>query len=159
MPALFKELATYASNNTDRNTYNIAYHTSHHKKESISHQKLDLLIKSLELSIGQPWVNDSEWDNIIPDIIALVDMMRKYSEHLVKSNTLMAAIHHNDDSARNSANNSHMFRVFGCKEDDLNDQYRELNDAILQHGFYQYMDVYSYLPIDIMKHYRFLENL
>ncbi|CAB4391120.1 unnamed protein product [Rhizophagus irregularis] len=160
MPALFKELATYASDNTDRNTYNIAYHTSHHKKESISHQKLDLLIKSLELSIGQPWVNDSEWDNhIIPDIIALVDMMRKYSEHLVKSNTLMAAIHHNDDSARNPANNSHMFHVFGCKEDDLNDQYRELNDAILQHGFYQYMDVYSYLPIDIMKRYRFLKNL
>ncbi|PKB98665.1 hypothetical protein RhiirA5_403871 [Rhizophagus irregularis] len=52
-----------------------------------------------------------------------------------------------------------MFRVFGCKEDDLNDQYRELNDAILQHGFYQYMDVYSYLPIDIMKRYRFLKNL
>ncbi|RGB32826.1 hypothetical protein C1646_762410 [Rhizophagus diaphanus] len=73
-----------------------------------------------------------EWDNIIPDIIALIDMMRKYSEHLVKSNTLMVAIHHNDDSARNPANNSHMFRVLGCKEDDLDDQYRELNDAILQ---------------------------
>ncbi len=54
MPALFKELATYASDDTDRNTYNLAYHTSHHKKEPISHQKLDLLIKSLELSLGQP---------------------------------------------------------------------------------------------------------
>ncbi|GBB93596.1 hypothetical protein RclHR1_00220030 [Rhizophagus clarus] len=52
-----------------------------------------------------------------------------------------------------------MFRILGCKENDLSDQYQKLNDAILQHGFYQYMDVYSYLPIDIMKCYQFLKNL
>ncbi|CAB5122714.1 unnamed protein product [Rhizophagus irregularis] len=85
--------------------------------------------------------------------------MQKYSKHLVKSNTLMAAIHHNDNSAHNPANNSHMFHVFSCKEDDLNNQYQELNDVILQHGFYQYIDIYSYFPIDIMKRYQFLKNL
>jgi hypothetical protein len=159
MPALFKELATYASDDTDRNTYNLAYRTSHHKKEPISHQKLDLLIKSLELSLGQPWVNDNEWNNIIPTIIALAEMMRKYSEHLAKSKTIMATIHHNDESTRNPANNSCMFRVLGCKEDDLDKQYQELNDAILRCGFYHYVDIYSYLPIDIMKRYRYIKNL
>ncbi|CAB5395471.1 unnamed protein product [Rhizophagus irregularis] len=76
--------------------------------------------------------------------------MRKYSEHFVKSKTIMAAIHHNDESARNPANNASMFRVLGCKEDDLNEQYQELNDMILRCSFYQYMDIYSYLSIDIM---------
>ncbi|PKC17860.1 hypothetical protein RhiirA5_405442 [Rhizophagus irregularis] len=52
-----------------------------------------------------------------------------------------------------------MFHVFSCKEDDLNNQYQELNDVILQHGFYQYIDIYSYFPIDIMKRYQFLKNL
>ncbi|CAB5385355.1 unnamed protein product [Rhizophagus irregularis] len=75
MPSFFKELATYASHNTDRNTYNLAYYTSHHKKESISHQKLNLLIESLELSIGQSWVNNSEWNNTIPAIISLIEIM------------------------------------------------------------------------------------
>ncbi|GET51169.1 hypothetical protein GLOIN_2v1770644 [Rhizophagus irregularis DAOM 181602=DAOM 197198] len=69
------ELAIYASDNTDRNTYNLAYYTSHHKKESISHQKLNLLIESLELSIGQSWVNNSEWNNTIPAIISLIEIM------------------------------------------------------------------------------------
>lgn len=159
LPALFKELATYASDDPDKNKYNLAYHTSHHKKEPISHQKLDLLIKSLEISIGQPWVNDNEWNNITSAIIALVEMMRKYSEHLVKSNTIMTAIHHSDGPARNPANDARMFHVLGCKEDNLNEQYQELNDAILQCGFYHYIDVYSYLPIDVMKRYRYLKNL
>ncbi|POG75044.1 hypothetical protein GLOIN_2v1770644 [Rhizophagus irregularis DAOM 181602=DAOM 197198] len=75
MPSFFKELAIYASDNTDRNTYNLAYYTSHHKKESISHQKLNLLIESLELSIGQSWVNNSEWNNTIPAIISLIEIM------------------------------------------------------------------------------------
>ncbi|CAB5190273.1 unnamed protein product [Rhizophagus irregularis] len=72
----------------------------------------------------------------------------------------MAAIHHNDESARNPANNASMFRVLGCKEDDLNEQYQELNDMILRCSFYQYMDIYSYLSIDIMtQRYRYLKNL
>ncbi|CAB5393085.1 unnamed protein product [Rhizophagus irregularis] len=159
LPALFKKLATYASDDPDRNVYNIAYRTSHHKKEPISRQKLDLLIKSLELSVGQPWVNDNEWNNIIPAVIALIEMMRKYCEHLVKSQITMTAIHHNDESARNPANNACLFRVLGCKEDHLDEQYQELNDTILQSGFYHYTDVYSYLPTDVMKRYRYLKNL
>jgi len=104
-------------------------------------------------------VNNNEWNNIIPTIIALAEMMRKYSEHLVKSKTIMATIHHNDESTRNPANNSCMFRVLGCKGDDLDKQYQELNDAILRCGFYHYVDIYSYLPIDIMKRYRYIKNL
>jgi hypothetical protein len=159
LPILFKELATYASDDTDKNIYNLAYHTSHHKKEPISHQKLDLLIKSLELSIEQPWVNNNEWNDIIPAIISLSDMMRKYSEHLAKTRKVMVAIHHSDEPARDPTNSARMFHVLGCKEDDLDEQYWELNDAILQRGFYQYMDIYSYLPADIMKRYRYLQNL
>jgi hypothetical protein len=54
-------------------------------------------------------------------------------------------------------NNTNMFQVFSCKEDVLNEQYQELNDIILQCGFYQYMNIYSYLPINIMKHYKNLQ--
>ncbi|RIA94815.1 hypothetical protein C1645_817518 [Glomus cerebriforme] len=110
MPAFFKELATYASDDTNRNTYNLAYYTSHYKKEPILHQKLDLLIKS-------------------------------------------------DKSACNPTNNAYMFCILGCKEDDFDKQYQKLNDAILQCEFYQYMDIYSYLPTDIMKCYQYIKNL
>ena len=71
----------------------------------------------------------------------------------------MVAIHHSDESARDPTNNACIFHVLGCKEDDLDEQYWKLNDAILQRGFYQYMDIYSYLSADIIKRYRYLQNL
>ncbi|CAI2180119.1 14885_t:CDS:2 [Funneliformis geosporum] len=51
------------------------------------------------------------------------------------------------------------FSLFTESKDDLNEQYQELNDVILQLGYYQYVDIYSYLPIDIMKRYRYIKNL
>ncbi|CAI2195542.1 8849_t:CDS:1, partial [Funneliformis geosporum] len=71
----------------------------------------------------------------------------------------MTTIHHNDESTCNPTNNASMFHVLGCKEDDLNEQYQELNDVILQLDYYQYVDIYSYLPINVMKHYRYIKNL
>ena len=50
-------------------------------------------------------------------------MMQKYSEHFVKSKTIMANIHHNDKLVCNPANNASIFWVLDCKEDNLNEQY------------------------------------
>ena len=113
-----------------------------HKKESISHQKLDLLIKSLELSIGQPWVNDSEWNNIIPDIIALLDMMRKYSEHLVKSRDPIRFFRGHSDWIRISTTESGLqFEFKNITDDHLNsDSIRNSN----QFGFWVNSDFHKF---------------
>ena len=98
LSALFKELATYASDDPNKNKYNLAYHTGHHKKEPISHQKLDLLIKSHYFCYNCTSRNDA-----------------KYSKHLIKSNTIMTAIHYSDKPVHNLANNACMFYVLSCK--------------------------------------------
>ncbi len=65
----------------------------------------------------------------------------------------MIAIYHSDELTYDLANNTHMFCIFNCKKDDLNKQYQELNDAILQCDFYHYLDIYFYLSINVMKYY------
>ena len=66
---------------------------------------------------------------------------------------MIIAIHHSNELIRDPANNTHMFHVLSCKKDDLNEQYQELNNAILQYDFYYYLNIYSYLPINVMKYY------
>ncbi|PKK57548.1 hypothetical protein RhiirC2_797827 [Rhizophagus irregularis] len=47
LPDIFNELEQYQHNES----YNKFYFTGHHKKEQLSHEKLEELVKSLELSI------------------------------------------------------------------------------------------------------------
>ncbi len=55
LPNLFTELLTYEQNQN----YNQYYSVTHHKREEVSHEKLDNLIKSFELSLAQPWTQDT----------------------------------------------------------------------------------------------------
>jgi hypothetical protein len=42
-------------------SYNQFYSVTHHKCEEIAHEKLDKLIKSFELSLAQPWIQNTLW--------------------------------------------------------------------------------------------------
>jgi len=49
----------------------------------MSQQKLAQLSSSLELSINQPWACNDLWNHVMPEILSLVEILRKYSEYLV----------------------------------------------------------------------------
>ena len=96
LPVLFTQLKTYQGDEI----YNKFYNTSHHRKNPLSHQKLAQLSSSLELSISQPWACDDMWNQVIPAIVSLIEIMRKYSEYLVTTNASMNKLHHNDKNTR-----------------------------------------------------------
>ncbi|GES77742.1 hypothetical protein GLOIN_2v1780244 [Rhizophagus clarus] len=135
LPVLFTQLKTYQ----DGEIYNKFYHTSHHRKNPLSHQKLDQLSKSLELSISQPWA--------------------KYSEYLVATNNSMNNLHHSDKSARSPENNSVMYQISACGCNSLNENYIQLDNILFEKQFYEYIDIQPYLPNDVIKRYRFIKDL
>ena len=63
IPDIFLTLPQYQINET----YNQFYFTGHHKKEQIS-EKLENLIKAIELCVFQPQASQNIWKNIIGDI-------------------------------------------------------------------------------------------
>lgn len=153
LPVFFTQLKTYQ----DGETYNKFYHTSHHKKNPLSQQKLTHLSDSLELSINQPWASNSIWDPIMPSVLSLIEILKKYAEYLNTTNNSMIKLHNSDESARNPENDCTMYRVDACKK--LNNVYSRLNDALLEKPFYEYIDIQQYLPVDIMKRHRFIKEL
>ena len=95
----------------------------------------------------------------MPEILSLVEILRKYSEYLVTTTASMSKLHHSDESARNPENSSTMYRIPACKYDGLHVNYIQLNDALLEEPVYRYIDIQPYLPIDIMKWYHFIKEL
>ncbi|PKK81007.1 hypothetical protein RhiirC2_767428 [Rhizophagus irregularis] len=73
--SIFNELEQYQHNES----YNKFYFTRHHKKEQLSHEKLEQLVKSLELSIEQPWASDDKWMDFI---IQVLKILKKYIIYL-----------------------------------------------------------------------------
>ena len=61
LPDIFNELEQYQCDGR----YNNFYYTGHHKKEQLSYDKLERLVKSLELSIEQPWASEDKWMDFI----------------------------------------------------------------------------------------------
>ncbi|EXX63159.1 hypothetical protein RirG_154960 [Rhizophagus irregularis DAOM 197198w] len=116
-------------------------------------QKLVQLSSSLELFINQPWVCNDLWNQVMPEILFLVEILRKYSEYLVTTTASMSKLHHSNESARNSENSSTIYQIPACKCDSLHENYIQLNDAILEKQVYRYIDIQPYLPINIMKRY------
>lgn len=155
LPVFFTQLKTYQ----DGETYNKFYHTSHHKKNPLSQQKLVYLSSSLELSVNQPWVNNNVWNQVIPATLSLIEILKKYAGYLAITTTNMNILHHSDESARNPENDCIMYRIIACKDENLNDIYSQLNDVLLEKQMYEYIDIKQYLPIDIMKRYRFIKEL
>src|ERR1044072_5860513 len=147
LPVFFTQLKTYKNGQT----YNKFYHTSHHRKDPLSQQKLSHLSSSLELSINQPWASNDIWNQVMPAIFSLIEILRKYSEYLVATNVSMNRLHKSDESARNPENSSTMYRISACEWDSLNENYIQLNNALLEKPTYEYIDIQPYLPTDIMK--------
>jgi hypothetical protein len=85
LPALFTQLKTYQ----EGGTYNTYYYTSHHKKHPLSQQKLLNLANSLELSISQPWANSDIWNQVMPEIFSLIEILKSYAENLNNLDKLM----------------------------------------------------------------------
>lgn len=155
LPVFFTQLWTYQ----DGGSYNKFYYTSHHKKNLMLQQKLVQLSSSLELFINQPWVCNDLWNQVMPEILFLVEILRKYSEYLVTTTASMSKLHHSNESARNSENSSTIYQIPACKCDSLHENYIQLNDAILEKQVYRYIDIQPYLPINIMKRYWFIKEL
>ncbi|CAB4374206.1 unnamed protein product [Rhizophagus irregularis] len=89
--SIFNELEQYQHNES----YNKFYFTRHHKKEQLSHEKLEQLVKSLELSIEQPWASDDKWMDFI---IQVLKILKKYIIYLREVNQKMNTIHNSDVS-------------------------------------------------------------
>ncbi|POG77649.1 hypothetical protein GLOIN_2v1767477 [Rhizophagus irregularis DAOM 181602=DAOM 197198] len=155
LPVFFTQLKTYQ----DGETYNKFYHTSHHKKNPLSQQKLVYLSSSLELSVSQPWANNDVWNQVIPATLSLIEILKKYAGYLTITTTNMNILHHSDGSARNPENDCTMYRIIACKNENLNDIYSQLNYVLLEKQMYEYIDIKQYLPIDIMKRYQFIKEL
>ncbi|CAB4381993.1 unnamed protein product [Rhizophagus irregularis] len=86
--------------------------------------------------------------------------MRKYSEYLVATNNSMNKLHHSDkSSARGPENSSTMYRIAACENNNLSENYIRLNDVLFEKHYYEYINIQSYLPNDVMKRYRFIKNL
>ncbi|CAB4385605.1 unnamed protein product [Rhizophagus irregularis] len=125
----------------------------------IFQQKLAQLSSSLELSINQPWACNDLWNQVMLEILSLVKILRKYSEYLVTTTASMSKLHHSDESARNPENSSTMYQIPACKCDSLYENYIQLNDTLLEEQVYRYINIQPYLPINIMKRYRFIKEL
>ena len=95
----------------------------------------------------------------MPNAFSLIEILKKYSEYLVATNTSMNNIHHSDKSAYSPENNSTMYQISACEYNNLNDNYIQLNDVLRERPFYEYIDIRPYLPNDIMKRYRFIKDL
>ncbi|CAB4424630.1 unnamed protein product [Rhizophagus irregularis] len=137
--------------------YNQFYYTSYHKKNPLSQQKLFQLSSSLELSVNQPWACNDLWNQVMPSVFSLIEILRKYSEYLVTTTASMIEFHHSDKNARNPKNSSTMYRIAAC--DNLHDNYVQLNDVLLDKPLYNCINIQPYLPFDVMKRYRYIKEL
>ncbi|CAG8502065.1 17629_t:CDS:2 [Cetraspora pellucida] len=132
LPALFKQLKTYQ----DGRSYNEFYYTGHHKKVPLSQQKLAHISNSLEISISQPWASNNRWSQVMPAVLSLIEILKKYLNYLITTNASMNELHHSNESARSPENNSTMYRVTACEPYQLKDEYIQLNDLLLEKSVY-----------------------
>ena len=65
----------------------------------------------------------------------------------------MNKLYHSDESAYSPEKSSTMYRIVACEYNSLNENYIQLNNALLEKKFYEYINIKLYLPIDIMKRY------
>src|SRR5205814_10044277 len=85
--------------------------TGHHKKKQLSHDELEQLVKSLELSIEQPWASKDKWMDFITQVLLLTENVKKYANYLREVNKNMNVLHNSDFSARNPGCDSKVYTV------------------------------------------------
>ena len=99
------------------------------------------------------------WNQVISATLSLIEILKKYAGYLATTTTNMNILHHSNESARNPENDCIMYQITACKDGNLNDIYSQLNYVLLEKQMYEYIDIKQYLPIDIMKRYRFIKEL
>ncbi|CAG8644223.1 14907_t:CDS:2, partial [Dentiscutata erythropus] len=155
LPALFAQLKTYQ----DGKSYDEYYYTGHHKKNPLSQQKLVHLSSSLEISISQPWASSDRWNQVMPAVLSLIEILKKYSDYLIATTASMNELHHSNESARSPGNNSTMYRVSACEPHQLKDEYVQLDDLLSEKSFYEHIEIQQYLPDDAISRYKFMKEL
>ncbi|CAG8801186.1 24546_t:CDS:1, partial [Dentiscutata erythropus] len=155
LPTLFTQLKTYKNDES----YNNYYYTSYHKKNQLSQQKLTHLSSSLELSISQPWASGDIWNKVMLAVLSLIEVLKNYSNYLIATTTSMNELHYSDKSACSFQNDSIMYRIGACEHNKLKDNYIELDDFLFEKQIYKHANIQQFLPIDVMKRYRFIKEL
>ncbi|CAG8694761.1 4116_t:CDS:2, partial [Scutellospora calospora] len=122
LPALFAQLKTYQ----DSKSYD----------------------DSLEISISQPWASSDRWNQVMPAVLSLIEILKKYSDYLIATTASMNELHHSNESARSPGNNSTMYRVSACEPHQLKDEYVQLDDLLSEKSFYEHIEIQQYLPDD-----------
>src|ERR1043165_5985097 len=89
----------------------------------------------------------------------LIEILKKYAEYLNAATTSMTKLHHSDEIACGPKNNCTMYQIATCKRDDFKDKYSQLNDFLFEKQFYEHVNIQQYLPIDVIKRYRFIKEL
>ncbi|RIB08543.1 hypothetical protein C2G38_2211423 [Gigaspora rosea] len=155
LPVLFTQLKTYQNGKS----YDEFYYTSHHKKRQLSQQRLAHLSSSLEISISQPWAISDRWCQVIPEVLSLIEILKKYSYYLITTTASMNELHYSNESARSPGNNSTMYQVSACEPHQLKDEYTQLDDLLSEKSFYEHVEIQQYLPNDAIDRYKFMKEL
>ncbi|CAG8587384.1 531_t:CDS:2, partial [Scutellospora calospora] len=95
-----------------------------------------LFTHSLELSISQPWTSSDIWNKVIPAVLSLIEILKNYSDYLIATATSMNELHYSDKN-----------------------DYIELDDFLFEKQIYEHANIQQFLPIDVMKRYRFIKEL
>ncbi|CAG8607329.1 5784_t:CDS:2, partial [Gigaspora rosea] len=155
LPVLFTQLKTYQNGKS----YDEFYYTSHHKKRQLSQQRLAHLSSSLEISISQPWASSDRWCQVMPEVLSLIEILKKYSYYLITTTASMNELHYSNESARSPGNNSTMYQVSACEPHQLKDEYTQLDDLLSEKSFYEHVEIQQYLPNDAIDRYKFMKEL
>ncbi|CAG8797671.1 13476_t:CDS:2, partial [Gigaspora margarita] len=155
LPVLFTQLKTYQNGKS----HDEFYYTSHHKKRQLSQQRLVHLPSSLEISISQPWASSDRWCQVMPEVLSLIEILKKYSYYLITTTASMNELHYSNESARSPGNNSTMYQVSACEPYQLKDEYTQLDDLLSEKSFYEHVEIQQYLPNDAIDRYKFMKEL
>ena len=155
LPKIFCDLQTYQHNDV----FNKFYHTSHHKKSSLAQDELLHLAHSIELSLGEPWAINDIWKDIASEILELPSMMRKYCDHLQKTNNNMKLLHQSNTPARTPSENCTMCSIAPCLAKELDKIYEPLYQVLLNTLPYEYIDLNLFAPQDPLKKFNYIKNL
>ncbi|CAJ0825552.1 4992_t:CDS:2 [Entrophospora sp. SA101] len=151
LPNLIANLPEYISNSN----YNLYYHNMKHKKVKISHEKLDALIQSLNISLQQPWTSFSYWKEIIQEIHHLVQITQDYSIYLKGINVRMKSIHTSLVPARNARDD-----IF-VKDYEAHDvyppQYKPLVTLLKESNYYEILNIDDLLTSKPQENYLYFK--
>jgi hypothetical protein len=156
LPVLFQGLSLYKQNTT----YNQFYHHGKHKKEKLSHAKLEELVQSLSISVTQPWACSKVWEPIIQEVLELIQVVKKYSHYLNIANERMQEIHHSDVSARDPTVDLKVYTINSTMLSmHMERRYGELSEFLRSKEDYEYVNLESFLPDDVFKRHTYIKEL